>query len=72
VQTLQYLNAEMLKGVPPGNLHKEAESRLGISLTDQELRTLCEVPAAAEVLEQLRSLVSRALAGKVVGNRQLF
>jgi hypothetical protein len=72
VQTLQYLNAEMLKGVSPGNLHKEAESHLGIILTDQELKTLCEVPAAAEVLEQLRSLVSRALTGKVVGNLQLF
>jgi putative nucleotidyltransferase with HDIG domain len=72
VQTLQFLNAEARKGVPPENLHKEAESRLGVSLTDQELKSLSEVPAVAEDLEHLMDLISRTLAGKVVGNLQLF
>ncbi len=72
VHTLQYMHAEILKGVTPENLHKEAESGLGVSLTDQELKALSQVPVASNVLEQLRRLISEALAGKVVGNLQLF
>lgn len=72
VQALKFIHAEVLKGVPPETLHKEVESGLGVSLTDQELKALSEVPVSPEFLEQLRSLISRSLAGKVVGNLQLF
>lgn len=72
VQSLQHLHAEVFKGVPPENLHKEVESGLGVSLTDQELKALSEVPVTSEVLDQLRQLTNQALAGKVVGNLQLF
>jgi len=72
IQAFQYLHTESAKGQPLENLHKEVESSLGISLTDQELKALNEVPATGEVLEQLRGLVSRALTGMVVGNLQLF
>ena len=72
LQTLQHINTEVNRGVAPENLHKEVESGLGASLTDQELKALSAVPAESDVLEQLRHLISQSLAGKVVGNLQLF
>lgn len=72
LQAIQYIHAEARKGASPESLHKEVESRLGISLTDQELRALSEVPVASETLVQLRQLLVQTLSGKVVGNLPLF
>jgi len=72
LQSVQYIHAEVRKGASPENLHKDVESGLGINLTDQELKALSAVPVANEALMQLRQLVLQSLAGKVVGNLQLF
>ena len=62
VRAFQFLHSGTVKGVLRENLQKEAESDLGVSLTDRELKALSEVPSSSEALEQLRVSVGRALS----------
>ncbi len=52
--------------------HHELDAALGVSLGADELAALTRLPAGNAFQGDLRNLISRALAAKIVGNLQLF
>lgn len=69
-QAIRRLQAETLKGGTPDL--KEIEAILGVSLTDQELAVLSEIPADPELLRSLHLALQTALDQRTVGNLLLF
>jgi hypothetical protein len=72
MQAIKLLHNELKKAASSENLQKDTESLLGISLSDQELEILGEIPITENVLGPLRQVVVKALNAKIVGNLELF
>lgn len=72
VKALQESHREATAGADPQALHKDLETTLGLPLSDAEIAGLEKLPKGEAFATHLRTLVTQALAGRIVGNLQLF
>jgi cyclic-di-AMP phosphodiesterase PgpH len=72
LQTISQCRKESGQGVDPATLHKDLETTLGIPLSNADVAALRKLPNNDAFNASLRSLITRTLAVKIVGNLQLF
>ena len=72
VQALRLSRGEPAPGSAPESLRKDLEAILGFPLADSDLDGLRKIPEGDDFYAQLGSIITRSLAGRIVGNLQLF